>query len=340
MKEPKISVLMPVYKGDKYLSKAVDSILNQNFKNFEFIVVCDNPTDETKELFNYYQQKDSRIKIFYQDRQGLVKSLNKGISLAKGEYIVRMDADDISLSDRLEKQVEFMDKNPDIGVSGTWVKIFGEVSEYTLKHPIDDGSIKSSMLFFCPLAHPSVIIRKDIFCNNGLCYRLEETYAEDYGLWARAANILKFANLPHVCLKYRMHNSNTNSNIQKKVSCDIRLSQIRKLGINPTKLELETHETLSDHTFEISNDFIHNAKLWLEKLQAANSRMRIYPEPAFSNVLLMYWYTVCYDSVKLGTNPWSLFHDLSLIKSANLPRIKKFRLFLKPGVKYIINKIK
>ena len=108
---PKISVLMPIYKGDEYLSAAVDSILNQTFSDFEFIIICDDPTEKTRQILDKYKQSDSRIRVYYQEREGLVNSLNRGCSLAQGEYIARMDADDISLPERFEKQVKFLDSN-------------------------------------------------------------------------------------------------------------------------------------------------------------------------------------------------------------------------------------
>jgi glycosyltransferase involved in cell wall biosynthesis len=334
---PKISVVMPVYKGDEYLSEAVDSILNQTFSDFEFIIICDDPTNETRCILDKYQQNDSRMKIYYQERQGLVNSLNRGISLAKGEYIARMDADDVSLPTRFEKQVEFMDNNPEIGISGTWVKLIGKAPEFVLKHPCDHETIQSSMLFFCTIAHPSVILRRETFCKNGLCYNQDETYAEDYGLWVRAATVLRFANIPQLHLYYRMHDSNTNVTIQKEVSGNIRLSQIRQLCINPTKVEFETHEALSCYIFESNKDFISNAKSWLEKLQYANSRVKIYPEPAFSSVLANYWHSVCCNSINIGLDSWRLFHDSKLSKYANISYSKKIILFLKPNARYLIN---
>lgn len=331
---------MPVYKGDKYLSEAVDSILGQTFSDFEFIIICDDPTDETRHILDKYRQNDSRVEVYYQERQGLVSSRNKGISLSRGEYIAKMDADDISLPDRLKNQVEFMDNNPYIGISGTWIKVFGDVPQYVLKLPCDHESIKSSLLFFCSIAQPSVIIRRNIFFKSGLCYDKNESHAEDYGLWVRAVEILKFANIPQVHLYYRMHNSTTNASIQKEASGNIRRSQIRKLGINPTKAEFEIHEALSYHTFEANKYFILRAKSWLEKLQDANSKTNIYPEPAFSNVLASYWYDVCSDSINLGLGSWCLFHYSKLYKFADLSYRRKLRLFFKPSIKCLTNKIK
>lgn len=326
---PKISVVMPIYKGDKYLSEAVDSILNQTFSDFEFIIICDDPSDETRYLLDKYRQKDSRMKVHYQEKQGLVNSLNKGISLSKGEYIVRMDADDISLPNRLIKQVKFMDENPEVGISGTAVKTFGD-ELHVWKYPCDHDTIVCNMLFQCSIAHPTVIVRKSIFCQNRFSYHENESYAEDYGLWIRTAKVTKLANIPDILLYYRFHASNTNRHAQKDMSDEMRLSQIRQLGISPTKLESEIHEAISDFRYEKSEEFIHSAKSWLEKLQAANSKMSIYPEPAFSKVLANNWYYVCCNSGYSGVNSWNLFYKCNLSKSANILYTQKAVLLLKP----------
>ncbi|KKH47433.1 hypothetical protein EO93_01275 [Methanosarcina sp. 1.H.A.2.2] len=328
---------MPVYKGDEYLSEAVDSILNQTFSDFEFIIICDDPTDETHHIFDKYQQNDSRIMVYYQERQGLVNSLNKGISLARGEYIARMDADDISLSTRFEKQVEFMDKNLEIGICGTWVKTIGDSSGSVWNNPCDHDTIKSRMLFESVIAHPSIILRKDIFLSNNLAYRQDETYAEDYGLWVRAIKKLKFANIPEILLHYRVHNSTSNKYKQKEISNRVRLSQVRELGISPTNVEIEIHEALSCYRFDVNDDFISNAKSWLQKLQNANFSMKIYPEPAFSNVLAnRCWYLICYNFRYLGLGSWNCFHNPKLSQSVNLSYVQKARLLLKNEVRLFL----
>lgn len=327
---------MPVYKGDKYLSEAVDSILNQTFSDFEFIIICDDPTEVTRDILDKYQQKDSRMKVYYQERQGLVNSLNRGISLAEGEYIARMDADDVSLLDRLKKQVDFMDNNPEIGIAGTWIKIIG-ASNYVLKFPCNHDAIKCKMLFDSVMAHPTVMFRKSAFSKNGLSYCLTETYAEDYGLWVRAINVLKFANLPEVLFHYRMHSSTSNTDIQKEISNKLRLSQIRQLGINPVKSEFEIHKALSYYNIESNEDTLTDARLWLEKLQSYNSRTKIYPDPPFSEILAHYWYFACSKSKSTGLDSWRLFHKSRLSRFSNLSYFHKMVLLLRPSLTYFLN---
>jgi glycosyltransferase involved in cell wall biosynthesis len=320
---------MPVYKGDNLLSEAVDSILNQTFSDFEMIIICDDPTHETRLILGNYQQNDSRMRVYFQKRQGLVNSLNKGFSLAFGKYIARMDADDISLPHRFERQVEFMDKNPDIGISGTWVKAIGDIAGQVWKYPCDHRTMKSQMLFQNALAHPSVIIRKNSFFENRFCYNQDDTYAEDYALWVRSIKNLKFANIHEILLHYRVHKSNTDMDIQRKTANKIRLSQINELGIKPTKAEFEIHELVSYYEIKLSKDFIIGSKLWLEKLQKANSKVGIYPEPEFSRILAYYWYHIFEISTSIGLDSLHLLHKSTLKNYIDLSNIRMTNFYLR-----------
>ena len=145
MKTPKVTVLMSVYNGKKYLHESVGSILNQTFKDFEFVIINDGSTDGTEKILEEYSRIDKRIVLIHnKENLGLTKSLNKGIKVARGEYIARMDMDDISASDRLKKEVEFLDHHQDYAVIGTFVKIMNKDSNliYMLERPIEDKKIR------------------------------------------------------------------------------------------------------------------------------------------------------------------------------------------------------
>lgn len=224
---PKVTVLMPVYNGEKYLREAIDSILDQTFTNFEFIIIDDGSLDNSVEIIKSYQ--DPRIRLIKNEHnQGLVYSLNLGLSLAQGKYVARMDCDDISLPERLQKQIEFLDKNAEIAVVGTWVKIFNEKkgNQTTWQCPIDSLSIKWNLLFHNPIPHSSVMFRKDIILSNH-GYSQEMLDVEDYDLWRRLASKVLLANLPSVLLFYRQHDSNIGSiNRKNQLKNAAKLSQI------------------------------------------------------------------------------------------------------------------
>ena len=196
---------MPVYNSSFYLHESIRSILNQTFDDFEFIIIDDGSTDNSLEIVKRYQ--DKRIKLQTLEHDYIV-SLNHGMRLAKGKYIVRMDSDDKMLPERLQKQFNFMETNPEIAVSGCWFQTFGkETNIYQLETTHD--SIVCNLLSGNPMCHPSVIMRADVlsslFYKRGKdIYDKSFIYAEDYKLWY---DIIKegyrFANIPEVLLLYR-----------------------------------------------------------------------------------------------------------------------------------------
>ena len=201
----KISVVMPVYNSSLYLHESIESVLNQTFEDFEFIIVDDGSTDNSLDIVKKYQDKRINLQTLEHD---YIVSLNHGMRLAKGKYIVRMDSDDKMLPDRLQKQFDFMEANPEIAVSGCWFQTFGqETNIYQLETTHD--AIVCSLLSGNPMCHPSIIMRTDVlsflFYEKGKdIYDRAFVYAEDYKLWydiIRAGYI--FANVPEVLLLYR-----------------------------------------------------------------------------------------------------------------------------------------
>ena len=197
----KVSVLMSVYNTqEEYLREAIDSILNQTYKDFEFVIVDDGSTNNAPEILKEYQNKDSRIKVVKGEHKGLASGLNLGWSNCCGEYIARMDSDDISRPNRLEKQVEFMEKNPEIGILGAAIETFPKkkVWKYIEKVGYLD------LLFQCVVAHPVVMLRKSVFDKYNLRYNESLKVAEDTELWSRAIKHTEIANLQDVLLNYRL----------------------------------------------------------------------------------------------------------------------------------------
>jgi len=208
---PKVTVLMPVYNGEKYLCESIESIINQIFFDFEFIIIDDGSNDKSLEIIKSYQ--DSRIKVFHNSHNlGITKTLNIGLQSARGEYIARMDCDDISLTERLATQVSFLDNNLNITVVGSYMDMIDAESndlENQYQYPLNHDDIVNSMLSCNPMGHPSVMFRYLGIMNVGGYHFKEEwqgVSTEDYDLWLRLiANNYKLANLPQSLIKYRYH---------------------------------------------------------------------------------------------------------------------------------------
>lgn len=201
---PMVSVILPVYNGERYLAEAIDSILRQTYTNFELIVINDGSRDGSAQCVAGFD--DPRILYFDQENMGLAATLNRGLSLARGEFVARQDQDDISLSNRFAEQVVFLEKNPDYGMVGTWAEIFSE-SEAKKRyhyHPIDNLELKFHLHFRNPFVHSSMMLRKQTVYDVG-CYATDPARQppEDYELWSRMARHAKIANIPQVLVRYR-----------------------------------------------------------------------------------------------------------------------------------------
>lgn len=206
--QPKISVVLPVYNGAKYIAEAVHSVLRQTEKNFELLLIDDGSTDETVSIIKSIP--DERIRLFEQKHFGLVTQLNFGIESARSEFIARMDADDMIAPERLENQLYFLLQNPEIGVVGSaFIDIDDSRNRYGVqRYPEHDKEIKDALPVYCPILHPSVMYRKSIIQSvNGY---MENCFpAEDLDLWLRLYNITSFANMKEPLVFYRRHQHNS-----------------------------------------------------------------------------------------------------------------------------------
>jgi len=205
MENLKVSVIMSAFNEENYLKESVESILSQTYGDFEFIIINDNSTDKTKDILNNLAKKDSRIKIITNIQNiGLTKSLNKAIKIARGEYIARQDADDISLPERFKSQIEFLDNNPDIKILGTFNYAIDKKGKVLAKNTLLTAhkEIKKNLIKRNPFIHSSVMIDREILNKVGL-YNEEFETTQDYELWFRILKIAKGANLPLFLIKKR-----------------------------------------------------------------------------------------------------------------------------------------
>jgi glycosyltransferase involved in cell wall biosynthesis len=276
MPSPRVTVLMSVFNGEKYLREAIDSILNQTFKDFEFLIINDCSTDGTAEILGSYH--DPRIRIVYNEENiGLTKSLNKGLKLAKGEYIARMDADDISLPERLQKQVEFLDTHPEIGVLGTWIQWIDESSKSSriIHPPTAPGVIGWFLIFENCVAHPSVMMRADVIKQLGF-YNVEAIHAQDYDLWVRANFITRIANIPDTLLQLRVWEGSISSRqaqTQEMIAVNAMHEMIRQVLGSEVPLEIVTDLRQSiTGALTVSSERISAMSNLIERLYQAYSR--------------------------------------------------------------------
>ena len=204
---PKISVIMPAYNAEKFIKEAIDSILGQSFDDFELIIINDCSKDGTEDIILSYE--DRRIVYVKNERNmGVAATLNRGLDMAIGEYIARMDADDISLENRFEIQLSYMEKHPECGICGCNLLLFGQgKNNEPFCFAEKDKAIRADMLFNSSFAHPSVMLRRSILEKHGMRYDYAFERVEDYEFWSRLLTVSKGHNIQKPLLRYRFHAS-------------------------------------------------------------------------------------------------------------------------------------
>lgn len=239
-----ISVVMSVFNGEKYLREAIESILEQTYKDFQFVIVNDGSTDSSLEIMREYQKKDQRIKIINQENTGLAKALNRGIKQAKGKYIARMDADDISKPDRLDKQIEFLENNPNCVALGTQSYVIDNDGNelFITNLPTEKKTIKENYLpARNPFYHGSVMFRKDSYIEvNGYNEDIIH-FIEDLILWNNLSDIGELQNLSDALYVHRIQ---PNSLATRPKKIEKRLQQIVKNIYTTGELSIKDKQTV------------------------------------------------------------------------------------------------
>lgn len=318
---PRVTVLMPVYNGERFLREAVESILAQTFTDFELLIINDGSSDHSAEIVA--SCRDPRIRLVHNERNiGLIATLNKGLALAEGEYVARMDCDDISRPERLGKQVDFLAAHPGVGVCGTWFRKFGERTNKVVRWETDPDTVRAAMLFSCSLAHPTVMLRREFFVSRQLFYDAAYPHAEDYELWVRAMAYMDVANLPEVLLEYRVHANQVTQRLsaeQAETAGRVRLRQLHDAGFAVSPEEFRLHQAVSICDPLGIGDVFRKADQWLCSLKRQNDEMKAYAEPGFSRVLLERWLTFgkkCFSRCEGSRN--YLFRTPDILRTTGL----------------------
>ncbi|QTH42269.1 glycosyltransferase family 2 protein [Cohnella sp. LGH] len=296
---PKVSVVMPVYNGAQHLHESIESIQRQTFTDWEFIIINEfGSNDGSAEIVEMYAKGDKRIRLVQNDqRLGLGESLNKGIRLAEGQYIARMDADDLSHPTRFAKQVELMDANPNVAICGTYQNHFGPGINWVHRPPVKAEQTRTNLLFKCDLCHSTLMLRKKMIIDHDLFY--DNTYLnEDFELWTRVLVVADIVNIPEVLGEYR-HGEN-NITKQKKEALEIESglivanSLLRNLHIS---ISQEDHELFNSwrNVFQQESDvdkrenMLERLKLILQRIWESNKRIAFYDSVSLEDTLVAKW---------------------------------------------------
>lgn len=273
--KPLVSVLMSVHNEPfEFIQTAVDSICKQTYSNLEFIIIDDASEETTYKHLLDLKDKYNVIKLYRNEYNiGLTKTLNKGLTLCSGEYIARMDADDYSLPERIDKQVDYLIAHPEIDVLGTGVVSFGEKVVYMSPlNGYSNNQVQSELFFTSSLCHPSVMIRNRFLELNGLKYDESVKKGQDYDLWERSSVYGKLAVHSDVLLYYRLHSKQITSvsyQEQNNTAEMIIKRRLRRIGLIPTDHEMKCHMSLKGQIHDVTVKEVHE---WIEKLIRYSNR--------------------------------------------------------------------
>lgn len=336
-KTPKITVLMPVYNCELYIQEAINSILNQTFSDFELLIIDDASSDSTVSIIKKYS--DSRLKLIEKPKNsGYTNSLNYGLSIARGEYIARMDGDDISFSERFEKQVAFLNENREIALCGS---LFTIVGTKTIIHvPENHSEIKLTLLSHCCFGHPTIMMRKEILDQFSLHYDTSREPAEDYDLWSKLSVVSELHNIQEVLLDYRVHDAQVSQkkiNQQIKNSSEIKLQLLNNLEFNssPEEQDLLRKIFLQEDFFTFQE--LKQFQLLKVKLLKANDVWFFEPK-GFRNYLqnLEYRISKQYFFIRDQYSPIIFFQYIKIKRQItfNLTPLNQLKLLVKSLIFY------
>lgn len=299
-----ISVIMTNYNTpEDYLRQAIDSILCQTYSNFEFIIIDDCSTDNSVAVIESYT--DERIRLFKnQINLGLTKSLNIALKKCNGEYIARMDSDDVSESNRFEKQIGYLQEHPNILVCGTWIRLIGDwrsfhSNEYLCREIPDRETFSIMQLFSNTpnIVHPTAMFNRKMLSENDITYNENYIYAQDYRMWISCNNCAECAIMPEVLLDYRVHtNAISLSRKEKQDDCVVRIIQ-EQLDL----LHLALTDEIKPYHIGLLTDrkpYDVRIKSWIKQLISANRKYKIYNQKLLKKLLWEKWIEISYYGIR------------------------------------------
>lgn len=333
---PILSVLMPVFNSEQFVAEAIDSILNQTFKDFEFLILDDASTDKSFEIIKDFENKDSHIKVYQNEKNlGVVESRNKLIELSQGKYIAWIDSDDIALPNRFEKQIKFLEEHPEIGLVGAYPVIIDENSKKTGKwwFETDPQKLKIELFFHSPFLSSSIVIRKSALPQN--YYDSRFPVAEDFDLYSKISENSEIANIHETLVKYRINSkglSKSNSEKMENLSVQVIKECAERLGIKLEKStikNLRKPKTASKIAFEEISE-IEKSLILLKDLLLKKDDFN---KTAVTEVIQKYWFETCRKSTHNGLKILKIFFNSPLF-CKKLSLKDNCRLFVRALIKY------
>ncbi|EKB51324.1 Chondroitin polymerase [Cecembia lonarensis LW9] len=331
-----LSVVMPVYNGEKHLVEAIESVLNQSFGNFELIIIDDASTDQSVEIIRSFA--DARIRLLQNEQNsGVAATRNRGLQEAKGEYLVWMDCDDIIDTKKFEIQVNFLNQNPEIGICGTWLTRFGEGRPRLSKSPTDPEIIKASLIFNPSVWNATAMFRMDKIKNANLSYDTRLKVAEDYNFYFDASHHFPMKNIAKSLYHYRASDSSIMKKFGDQEDKMLKFYQIIYTKVFDALAIEKTEENFLKHRKIASTQLYDNwkefkiAHHWLLSLIGQNEKIQLYDQKAFEIVINDAFFFLCKKSSQMGLKIFFYY-----IKHRNKSLPKDYNLFLRLFIRCLI----
>jgi glycosyltransferase involved in cell wall biosynthesis len=322
-----VTVLMPNYNNERFLKEAIDSILNQTFTNFIFLIIDDGSTDGSIEIIKSYT--DKRIVLIEKKKNtGIVDTLNIGLQHVKTKYHIRMDGDDISAPNRIEVLYDFMERNPHVGVCGSNMHCFG-TSEYFTNYSLNQDKIKARLIYIGGVSHAGSIYKTGVFKNNSIYYSNDHPYMEDYDLFLKLKTHTEFANVKDILYHYRLLEHN--STVKNRDTLLQRYQEIYKLVLKELNIELTDKNIQLHLEFFLGNLItfkIRDYKNWMETIILKNKDLNIYPHNKLKEILKERWeHELFFKLVPLSLNKTITYFFISKrIKFSQLSYLIKYKI--------------
>lgn len=329
---PLVSVFMPVYNAGIYLAEAIDSILNQTYTNFEFVILNDGSTDKSEEIIKSFN--DPRIRLENNERNiGLIASLNRGLTLCKGKYIARMDQDDISLPTRLEKQISWLEGHPEYGLIGCWFEDFGDqIEPKIVRYSSDDTHIRIRHLYQTHISHPTAVLRTEIIRKHQLTFDPDFVHGEDYNFWVTLSSYALLSNYEEVLVRKRDHpRSITNqfASTMHATCTRVKQRQFAAMGAPLSITEADLYTRFADTEWDFSESEMNSLVEILTRISEANKKSAFIHIPSFEYYLAEKWFHLCYQNKHIRSKSQQYFNKIKFSTGFKAPGLAAMRMMLR-----------
>ncbi len=300
MIEKLVSVVIPVYNREAFIGAAIQSILDQTYPFIELVIVDDFSQDNTVNIIKRFDNSNLKL-IELSENKGVSFAFNLGVANSTGDYIARLDSDDIALPDRFERQINYLENNKNISICGTYLKSFE--SEKLYKFPSENKDIKTLLIERCPISIGTVMCRKEVFRTFSMNTKLR--YSEDYEFWSRALFQFKAHNLPQVLVYYRQHDEQlTKNHYEEQIHIDlnIKIFLFKKLNYDVVRYPDDFIKKILHPEVKYKIEEIYRNLEWLNHLESKNRELKIFPHKFFK-IKLKSWRSEVIYKVYFGRNP-------------------------------------